>query len=331
MKVVKIIGVMLAIPLFVLLGVYTYYHLPCDQQSREIRVVVERGESLGRISKELADSGLVRFPELFTGVVRLLGRDRSIHAGEYTLDSSMSPKQILERLCRGMVSLSKITLPEGLTARRIAELLEQKGLAKSPEIQELTHDPDFLKELKFEGDSLEGFLFPDTYHFAEGVPAREILEAMVRRFWAVYDSDLRAKQAILGWSVRDVVTLASIIEKETGHRDEMPLIASVLNNRLEKRMPLQCDPTVIYGITAFDGNLTRKHLRTPGPYNTYLNRGLPPGPICNPGLDSLQAVLDPAETPFLYFVSKNDGTHHFSATIGEHNRAVRKYQQKGRH
>jgi UPF0755 protein len=163
-----------------------------------------------------------------------------------------------------------------------------------------------------------------------GLSAGEILKAMTKRFHAVYGPSWRQRQAEQGMRLHEVVTLASIVEKETGSREEMPLIASVMLNRLRAGMPLQCDPTVIYGIEGFDGNLTREHLQRPGPYNTYLNHGLPPGPICNPGRDALRAVLYPADTAYLYFVSKNDGTHRFSSTLKEHNQAVEQYQKRCR-
>jgi UPF0755 protein len=231
-------------------------------------------------------------------------------------------------LSRGTVVLHKVTVPEGWTLRQIAVILEQKGFAPREEILSLARDKAFVGALGFEGDSLEGYLFPDTYQFAMGLSPRHILSAMVRRFHAVYDSEMRARQAEQGWSLRELVTVASIVEKETGSQEEKPLVASVVVNRLGRGMPLQCDPIVIYGIEDFDGNLTKKHLQTPNPYNAYLNKGLPPGPICNPGLASLKAALYPADTKFLYFVSRNDGTHQFSSTMTDHRKAVDRYQRK---
>ncbi len=324
----KILGIPVLLVLVLGTGVYAYYQLPYDDLERPVRVVVPEGATFDQTAKLLDDRGVVRFPLLFSQVARLLGKDRDIRAGEYTLHSSMSPREVLQRLSRGEVALHKITVPEGLTVKQIASLLEEKGLASREEILEASAEAGFLRTLGIEEDSLEGYLFPDTYFFAMGLAPREILRAMVRRFMSAYDPVLRARQAGKGWSLHKVVTLASIVEKETGSRKEMPLIASVLINRLSRGMPLQCDPTVIYGIEDFDGNLTRKDLRRPNPYNTYLNKGLPPGPICNPGLDALKAVLYPADTSYLYFVSRNDGTHLFSRTLKEHNRAVEKYQKR---
>ena len=324
----KILGTILLFLLVVGMGVYAYYNLPYDDRMRPVHLVVPEGATLDRTAESLAEQGVIRFPLLFAGMARVMGKDRSIRAGEYTLHTSMSPREVLQRLCKGEVVLHKVTVPEGYTVAQIADLLEQRGFASREEILREARKVGFIKAFGFEGDTLEGYLFPETYHFAMGLTPGQILKAMVQRFHAVYGPELRARQAENGRRLHEVVTMASIVEKETSSRKEMPLIASVLVNRLRIGMPLQCDPTVIYGIEDFDGNLTREHLRTPTPYNTYVNKGLPPGPICNPGLDALKAVLYPADTDYLYFVSRNDGTHLFSSTLREHNRAVDKYQKK---
>ncbi len=317
---------------FLLLGaaVYAYYLLPYDSLAREVRFPVRRGDSFQEISRRLAAERLLRFPDLFTALARLQHQDQNVKAGEYIFDSSWNPEDLLDALCRGRVVLRKVTFPEGVTVKEIAFLLHRAGLAEPDAVMEAGRNPVFLKELGLNSGSLEGYLFPDTYHFADGLSLREILHAMVARFREVYGPEMKEQQISMGLTLHEVVTLASIVEKETGHGPEKPLVASVLHNRLKKKMPLQCDPTVIYGIEDFNGNLTRRDLRTPNPYNTYLIRALPPGPIANPGLDSLKAVVNPEITSYLYFVSRNDGTHHFSSTIGEHNRAVRKYQLQRR-
>lgn len=324
----KILGTLVLLALLAGLGVYAYYHLPYDDRMRPVRVVVAEGATLDQTAVMLEEEGVVRFPPLFASVARLLGRGRSVRAGEYRFHTSMSPQEVLRMLCRGTVVLHKVTVPEGLTVRQIATLLETKGFAPREEILAASRDTGFIGAFGIEGDSLEGYLFPETYHFAMGLSPGELVKAMVRRFHAVYGQEMQARQDEKGWRLHEVVTLASIVEKETSCNEEKALIASVLANRLQKGMPLQCDPTVIYGLKDFDGNLTREHLRTPNPYNTYLNKGLPPGPICNPGLDSLKAALYPADTSYLYFVSRNDGTHVFSPTLVEHNRNVEKYQKR---
>ncbi len=325
----RLVGAACILVVLAAAGGYAYYRLPNDDRARPVQVTIAPGDSPRRAAERLAEKGVIRAPLLFLSLARLQGKDRLIRAGEYRFHTSMTPEQVLERLCRGVVVLHRVTIPEGWTVAQIAAALEREGLASREAILEASRDPELLRGLGIEGPSLEGYLFPDTYRFAKGLSAREILRAMVRRFHEVYDPRLRARQAEAGWSLQEVVTLASIVEKETGRKEERPLVARVLINRLRKGMPLQCDPTVIYGIEGFDGNLTREDLRRPTPYNTYVIKGLPPGPICNPGLDSLRAVLYPAEGNFLYFVSRNDGTHRFSTTLREHNEAVRRYQIGG--
>jgi UPF0755 protein len=193
----------------------------------------------------------------------------------------------------------------------------------------LSADAETAKAYGFSGPGLEGYLFPDTYHLSRGMTPRAVIDVMVKRFFAVMGPFSEAIRQS-GMSLEQVVTLASIVEKETGAPEERPLIAGVFLKRLKNNMRLESDPTVIYGIDPFDGNLKKEDLRTHTPYNTYLIKGLPPGPISSPGLEAIKAVLFPAQTDFLYFVSKNDGTHHFSKTFSEHRKAVRKYQKANR-
>ena len=310
------------------IGLCAYFHLPYDSQARTTQVDIPKGESFVTISRGLAEKRLLRCPRLFSVVARVLSKDRTIMAGAYRLHSSMSPREILEGLSSGLAVLHRITVPEGVSLDQVARILEAEGVARAEDIQAAGSNPAFFRNLGIEGDSLEGYLFPDTYYLPLGQSANEILTAMVRQFWRVYDPQMRIKQIRMGWRIHDVVTLASIIEKEASRAEEKPYISSVLHNRLARDMPLQCDPTVIYGIRFFDGNLKREDLLRDSAYNTYLYKGLPPGPICNPGLGSLQAALNPADTPYLYFVSKNDGTHQFSESIEEHNRAVHSYQKE---
>ncbi len=311
------------------LGTLGYYHLPRNGPGIQKIELVREGENLRQVAERLAESGLLRFPRLFLLLARIQGGDHhGMQAGEYTLDSSMAPSQILRALVEGRVNLYRVTVPEGASVKQIAVLLEEQGLAEASEVLRLSRDAEFAKEVGIEAPSLEGYLFPDTYLFSRGLTVQTLLRTMVRQFWATYDTDLRARQDACGWNLNDVVTLASIIEAETARPEERPLVASVLINRLRRGMHLQSDPTVIYGIEKFDGNLRREDLGTDHPYNTYVHGGLPPGPICNPGLESLKAALYPAETDYLYFVSKNDGTHLFSTSLEEHNRAVRRYQKR---
>lgn len=229
-------------------------------------------------------------------------------------------------MVEGKVYLHKLTIPEGLNLQQIAALVAQAGFGNEFGFLMAAANISFVQEKGIDAETFEGYLFPDTYYFPGKARPEIIITAMVQRFWTVFTPEWKKRCRELGFSIHEMVTLASIIEKETGAADERPVISSVFHNRLKKRMRLESDPTVIYRIKDFDGNLTRRDLNAPDPYNTYRIRGLPPGPIANPGHESLKAALYPADTPYLYFVSKNDKTHHFSADIEEHNRAVRKYQ-----
>jgi UPF0755 protein len=220
-----------------------------------------------------------------------------------------------------------VTVTEGMTFRQISALLAAQGLGTEENFLCLGSDPMFLETWGLPPQGVEGYLYPDTYRFSWLASPEEILGRMVGRFYAVMSPALHRQAAVLDLSEHQVVTLASIIEKETGTASERPLVAAVFHNRLRKGMPLQSDPTVIYGIARFHGNLTRQHLLTPSPYNTYLFRGLPPGPIANPGLETIRAALSPAEQDYLYFVAKGDGTHVFSSDLNTHNRAVSRFQR----
>ncbi len=292
----------------------------------ETFVTIRPGEGFGIISEKLLDAGVIQYPIKFECLARLKGYDKRIKAGEYRLSSTMPPSRILETLVDGKVFLCKLTLPEGYSLRQIASVVAEARLGREKSFLQVAGDPAVATEEGIEGQTVEGYLFPDTYHFPKSASEREIISAMVRRFWAVFMPEWRKRAEALNFSVHQVVTLGSIIEKETGVPAERPLISSVFHNRLKRGMRLQTDPTVIYGIKDFDGNLTRKHLRTRTPYNTYKIKGLPPGPIASPGKASIKAALFPAETRFLYFVSKKDKTHQFSTNLKAHNRAVRKYQ-----
>jgi len=234
---------------------------------------------------------------------------------------------MLEILKKGLVVLRPVTIPEGFTRNQIAGVLAAKGLADKKRFLELTEDKELLRQYAVPGPSLEGYLFPDTYHFSRGTPTLVIIDTMVKRFRQVVAPSMEKTQGT-GMTFQDLVTLASIVEKETSRPEERPLIASVFLNRLKLGMRLESDPTVIYGIENFDGDLKKKNLTEKTPYNTYVINGLTPGPIANPGLDSIKAVMDPAKTDYLYFVSKNDGSHHFSRSLAEHNRAVDRYQKR---
>ncbi|MDX1778778.1 MAG: endolytic transglycosylase MltG, partial [Thermodesulfobacteriota bacterium] len=248
----------------------------------------------------------------------------------YTFRTGMRPSEVIEMLVEGRYTTITVTIPEGFTVSQIARIFQEKGLGREETFLALSVDFQFIQSLHIKGNSLEGFLFPDTYQFRKGMGEDAILREMVGRFKQVYSDAYRKRADELGLSQNEVITLASIIEKETSEPSERYIIGAVFQNRLKKGIPLQSDPTVIYGIKDFDGNLTKEDLQTETPFNTYLIKGLPPQPIANPGEESIKASLYPSQDNYLYFVSKNNGTHQFSATLEEHNRAVDTYQRKRR-
>jgi len=309
---------------------FAYYLVsPAKQGGPDQVFFVMQGSTLNEVAGELEMKEIITSKGLFLIWGRIKGHGRSIKAGEYRLNSGMPPHKILDILIRGVIVTHQVTIPEGFTGEQIGELLKKKGLVDKDEFLSLTGNPDVAKSYGISGPGLEGYLYPDTYQFSRGLSAVSIIDVMVKRFWEVV-APLGERAEQRGMTMEKVVTLASIVEKETGRAEERPVIASVFLNRLKRGNRLESDPTVIYGIEDFNGNLSRKDLAEPTPYNTYVIRGLPPGPIANPGQEAIRAVLYPAETDYLYFVSKNDGSHCFSKTLSEHNKAVKIYQKNRR-
>ncbi len=284
------------------------------------------GQGLKTIALNLEKNGVVKNGSFFALYARYKKVGNRLQAGEYLLSAAQSPEQILDILAKGRVRLHKITVPEGFTMKEVAELADAGSFCGREKFLNLCRDPLFIAELGIDADTLEGYLFPDTYFFSRQNTCEDIIRTMVRHFNVVFIEEWRNRARETGLSIHETVTLASIVEKETGDASERPIISSVFHNRLKRNMRLESDPTVIYGIDDFDGNIRRIHLQTPTPYNTYQISGLPPGPIANPGALSLKAALYPADTRYLYFVSRKDATHYFSKTYEEHLRAVRKYQ-----
>lgn len=290
--------------------------------------IIER-ESLTAVASRLARNGVIHNRFEFVLLGRVTGRDRQLQPGEYVLSPSMRPLDMLEHFRRGAVVLHPVTIPEGYTVRQIADAFGEAGIGDPDQLRVLAESSEFARELGIEASTLEGYLFPDTYALPRRIGSADILRRMVERFREVYQSAWVSRTAEMGLTQHQVVTLASIIEKETGAGHERPVISAVFHNRLRMRMPLQSDPTVIYPIKNFDGNLRKVDLIRDHPYNTYRRRGLPPGPIANPGRDALEAALYPASVEYLFFVARNDGTHQFSRTLREHNRAVNQFQRRG--
>lgn len=292
----------------------------------ERRVVYIKPDSRGsEIAALLTQTSVIQDPFLFLLFTYLRGSSDRLKAGEYQFTASMGVLDVIRVLEEGKVLVHKVTVPEGSSLWQIAKLLDAEGLVNIDRFLEMARDPTVASYYVPEAESMEGFLFPDTYYFIKGTKEEAIIDTMVQRFFRAFtgEKELRARQQ--GMSLYEVVTLASIIEKEALVDREKPIIAGVFYNRLKRGMRLQADPTVLYGRRR-NGRIRYRDLREKHPYNTYVHHGLPPGPIASPGTEALEAALYPAEVSYLYFVSKNDGTHQFSRTLREHNTAVRKYQ-----
>jgi UPF0755 protein len=295
-----------------------------NPQPVELRI--EQGEPFAAVVRKLRAHQVIPNEKLFSLWARLTGSDKKIQWGVYRFDPSLAPQEVLHRLVTGKRVFLMVTIPEGLTIKEIAELLAKMQIADRDKFFAAATDPELLAILGLEHKGLEGYLFPNTYQFTPMTSEKEIILTMAEQFrkasepiWAQFGGSDKLSR-------HEIITLASIIEKETGIEAERPLVSAVFHNRLKRNMALQSDPTVIYGLKEFDGNLTRKDLKDQNPYNTYRIPALPPGPICNPSLASIKAALQPADVPYLFFVSKNDGTHVFSEDLESHNQAVRTHQ-----
>jgi UPF0755 protein len=316
--------------LFSILVIYWLLFVPPSKTASTKVIFIKKGTHLKKVSEILKQDGIIKNRHFFVLLTTVLGKKAKVKAGEYEFHTQMLPLEVLDALVKGQVKPHLVTIPEGYTLSQIAQLLEDLNLVEKKGFLQRASSPAFINALglsQFAGPTLEGYLFPETYHLFREMDSEEVIQMMVYQFKKVFGPDLVNRASELGISEKEVVILASIIEKETPLPEEKPLISAVFHNRLKRKIPLQSDPTVIYGIKNFNGNLTKEHLMRPTPYNTYLIAGLPPTPICNPGKDSLLAAVRPAPVPYLYFVSKNDGSHFFSSDIGEHNRAVWKYQK----
>ncbi len=330
MKKSFLIGFVFGLFLFVVYYMTTLFSNLGSEVTGSKVVTIPPHSTLKTIAQILGEEEVIESPRKFYLITRLAGKGRNLKPGEYLFDVPTPPWSALQTLLSGKVILYKVTFPEGINMNEVTVILAEAGLVDADQFSALLKRTDLLEKHKIPGHTFEGFLFPDTYFFSRLDPPEKILSTMVKRFrQALTESDqIQAKR--LGFDLLEWVTFASILEKESGLTSEHETISSVFHNRLRKGMRLQSDPTVIYGIPNFDGNLTRKHLETSTPYNTYRKSGLPPGPIANPGASALRAAVNPATTNYLYFVADRKGAHVFSKTLGEHNRAVAKYQLRRR-
>ncbi len=290
-----------------------------DSGAKAVAVHIPDGTPLGGIKNILAGQSLIRSDIRFELLALMLGCADSLKAGHYSVAAGSTPLEILGRLEEGDITSFRLTIPEGYTVKQIAGLLEERFAYKQKEFQELCHNRTLIKSLGLKVKVLEGYLFPDTYQLNIGMPLESVIRKMVKRFQEVYDDLLLVKESRItsSFTRQEIVSMASIVEKETSVPAERPLVASVLVNRLRRNMLLQVDPTVIYGLGKAGECLSAADLIVDTPYNSYLHRGLPPGPICNPGRAALAAALNPARTPYLYFVARNDGSHEFSCNLRE--------------
>ena len=293
-------------------GVVTPYRAFSGEQF----VTIDQGSSVAAMGRKLADAGVVRDVRAFQIAAKLRGAEKRLQAGEYRFEREATQLEIVERIARGDVFVRPITFPEGRTIAEMAAIYEERGFGPAADFEQAA-------------GNREGYLFPSTYRLPRSANARALIALMVQSFEKTFDADLRAAASALGMSEREAVTMASLVEEEAQKPDERPVISAVYHNRLKIGMGLQCDATVIYALQRagrWNGNITKADLAMDSPYNTYRYRGLPPGPIANPGRASLEAAVKPANVPYLYYVSRNDGSHAFATTLDEHNRNVQQYQ-----
>ncbi len=303
------------------LGIYAKTPIESGKAAT-VLVDIPTGTSFVQVTEMLSNAGLVKNKPLFYSLAAVKRAARSIRAGEYEFSTSLSPLDLVNKLIRGEIKYYRVTIHEDYSLKEVAARLKEYKLIDEEAFFELAYDKVFLSFVGIQGPSVEGYLFPDTYFLTRTMSTRQILRTMVDRFWNKITPEMVNLAAEKGLNTHQFVTFASLVGKETGYSAEKPLIAAVFYNRLKKKMSLQSDPTAVYDLKDFNGIVLRSHYRRESPYNTYIIRGLPPGPISNPGLDSFRAVLKPADVNHLYFVSQKDGTHFFSATLDEHNIAT---------
>jgi len=292
-------------------------------------VIVAPGSGTRAIGRQLVEAGVVEDETLFRTALWWSDSARRLQAGEYRFAEPATALDVVDRLVRGDVHRRPVTFPEGLTMAEMARVFDARGFGTAEDFLAAAADASLVADLDPEATDLEGYLFPDTYQLPRDTPASTLVALMVAEFRAAWPDELRARAEAQGLTTREAVTLASLVEKETGLAEERPLVAAVYRNRLERGMLMQADPTVVYAMQQagiYEGNIRRQDLEIDSPYNTYRYAGLPPGPIASPGADALRAVVEPADVPFLYFVSRNDGSHAFARTLAEHNRNVREFQ-----
>ena len=312
----------------IVLALFLFPHLAAEElalEPKEIRIAP--GTSATSIAKQLSDERIIRSPLLFEVVAYLDGASRNLQAGTYELSGAMSLREIIHQLKVGEVVHRDFVVPEGLTVAQIAQLFEDEGFGTAESFSRSARDSQWRKRYGIEGNRLEGYLFPNTYKLVDDIPAAKVIKMMLDEFDRHWTSERAEEAESLNFTLQEIITLASIIEKEAKIESERPLISAVFHNRLQRGWKLEADPTVLYALGNPHRALTKNDLKFDSSYNTYVYRGLPPAPICNPGLASIMAALRPAESSHLYFVAIGEGKHHFSNTLAEHNRVIRKIRR----
>jgi UPF0755 protein len=329
----KLIGLFFVLVLVAGAGA-AFFYMRVNQPYRgyegmEQFVEIPTGAGSVAIGDRLIQGGVIRDRTTYRTAVWMTGKGRQLKAGEYRFDRAMTPFEVIDKIARGDVYVVHVTFREGLTMVEMAKIFEDEGLGQASAFMQAAKDPAPVREIDPAAKDLEGYLFPETYALPRHADAAKLVRQMVSSFHRAFPQELRDAGAAANLTPRQIVTLASIVEKETAKPEERPIVAAVYRNRLRIGMPLQCDPTVIYALQragSFNGNLRRDDLQFDSPYNTYRYPGLPPGPIASPGKASLEAAAHPADVDYVYFVSRNDGSHEFARTLDEHNRNVQKFQ-----
>lgn len=312
--------------LFISLSAYLSIQLlaPATSDDSLMEIEIPAGASYKQALTLLEDNNLIKDKLIFLLIGKIYGLDRKVRAGFYLFKGRLNPWQVFEKLLKGEVIEYNLTINEGDSLLEIGKKLENLGLTRLERFLELSRNRQILDSLNIQAPSLEGYLFPETYRVPKGASPEFVIKIMVNKLKKEYSGNLKEREKELGWTENQVLTLASIIEKEAVVDEERAIISGVYHNRLKMKMPLQADPTAIYGIKSHGSKITLQDLKNKTNYNTYIITGLPPGPIASPGLKSIVAALYPAQVPYLFFVSKRDGTHLFSRTLAEHNAAIRK-------
>lgn len=318
----KIIAVATSFLVAAYIGIQLF--VPANIGSTQVEVEIPEGSSYKQALSILAKNNLIRDRNMFVVLGKITGLQKKIRAGYYVFWGNMSPLQVFKRLSSGKIIEYEITVVEGDSLLEISKKLTLNKIMPLENFKTFATDRGFLDSLDIAGPSLEGYLYPQTYKFPKGAKPAAVLKLMVNKLREEFNSELQDRAKKIGWSENEALTLASIIEREAKTDEERPIISAVYHNRLKKGMPLQADPTAIYGIKSNKRKITKDDLRKKTFYNTYVIKGLPPGPIASPSIKSIKAALYPANVPYLYFVSKNDGTHYFSKTLSEHNAAVKR-------